>query len=589
MVFVMVKTLILAGALTLVVGYNRFSNPTKGAMQQVEVIRPPPNGLHDLESESDLQATEWNQTYGGALDDFAYSVVETADGGYAIAGSTASFGAVGEDFWLVKTDAAGNMVWNKTFGGARHQYARSVIETADGGYAIFGTTEAIGPGGVDFWLVKTDSNGNVQWNQRYGGAGEDWGWSVIQTCDEGYAMVGTTQSFGPGDFDFWLVKTNSTGYMNWTQTYGGTSDDGARSVVQTSCGGYAIIGSTESSGAGDQDFWLVKTNSTGYMVWNKTYGGAYGDVGRSVVETVDGGYALAGSTFSFGAGSWDSWLVKTDSTGNMLWNKTYGRLHGDYTESMVLTSDEGFALAGCTGSYGAIDFDCWLVKVDSLGNEQWNRTYGGAGRDRVFSVVVTADAGYAVAGYTDSFGSGLADFWLIKFESTPGVHDVAVRDVMTLKTVLGAGYSVAINVTAVNQGDFTETFDVTLYANTTAICTQTVNDIHEGTSTILVFTWDTTGLIYGSYTISAVADVIPGETHASDNTSVNGVVLLTVPGDCNGDRIVDIFDIGHISAHWHPGPPVGLLGYHPNADVNGDGAVDIFDIGIVSSHWGESW
>jgi len=173
------------------------------------------------------------------------------------------------------------------------------------------------------------------------------------------------------------------------------------------------------------------------------------------------------------------------------------------------------------------------------------------------------------------------------FDNRP--HDVAVINVTPSKTIVGQNYPMSINVTVENQGEHTETFDVTAYANATIIDTLTNIILSSGNPTTLTFTWDTTGFTYGNYTISAVADTVPGETDTTDNTYVDGLVLVTIPGDVNGDRIVDIFDIGTISSHWYPGPPVGPLGYHGNADINNDEAVDIFDIDITSANWGKMW
>jgi hypothetical protein len=363
--------------------------------------------------------TEWNITYGGADYDEAMSVVQTGDG-YALAGYTRSFGAGASDSWLVKTDLDGNMMWNQTYGGADVDIALSVVGTGDG-YALAGYTMSFGAGLADFWLVKTDSAGNMMWNQTYGGADYDFAYSVVQTGDGGYALAGYTMSFGAGGYDIWLVKTDSTGNVQWSQTYGGADYDIALSVVETG-DGYVLAGSTDSFGAGEWDFWLVKTDSAGNMMWNQTYGGADVDIALSVVGAGDG-YALAGYTWSFGAGASDSWLVKTDLDGNMMWNQTYGGASDDEAMSVVGTGD-GYALAGYTWSFGAGASDSWLVKTDLDGNMMWNQTYGGAGADIALSVVETGD-GYVLAGSTGSFGAGLADFWLVKVASDtiPGDFD----------------------------------------------------------------------------------------------------------------------------------------------------------------------
>jgi len=356
----------------------------------------------------------WSQTYGGADNDYANSVVQTSDGGYAIAGGTESFGAGNTDFWLVKTDGAGKMKWNQTYGGADHDIAYSLIQTSDGGYAIAGEANSFIGESADFWLVKTDERGNMEWNRTYGGIGNDRANSVVQTSDGGYALAGSTEAFGAGEWDSWLVKTDEYGDMEWNKTYGGTRSEGASSLIVTSDGGFALAGSTSSFGVGLINFWLVKTDGAGNMEWNQTYGSSIRNFFSSLIEVSDGGFAMAGDIHSGDAGGENFWLVKTDSLGNMEWNQTYIEADMDRPHSLVQTSDGGFALAGETKSFGAGNFDFWLVKTDGLGNKEWTRTYGGADIDSANSVVQTSDGGYAVAGNTLSFGAGSYDFWLVK-------------------------------------------------------------------------------------------------------------------------------------------------------------------------------
>ena len=254
----------------------------------------------------------WSQDHGGYYSEVANSLVETTDGGYAIAGYTNSFGEGYDDFWLVKTDADGNMEWNMTYGGTSLDQTYLVFATPDGGYAMGGTTMSFGAGGLDLWLVKTDAAGNMQWNKTYGGIGIDFGMHLIQTLDGGYAILGFTLSFGVGGGDCWLVKTDSDGNMLWNKTYGETGLDCGVHVLQTVDGGYATVGWTSGNG---QDAWLFKTDADGNMQWNQTYGGTEDDQGWSLIETTDGGFALAGNTYSFGAGDQDFYVVKTDELG----------------------------------------------------------------------------------------------------------------------------------------------------------------------------------------------------------------------------------------------------------------------------------
>ena len=202
-------------------------------------------------------------------------------------------------------------------------------------------------------LTKVSAQSSAMWDKTYGGTEWDRAKSLVVTSDGGYAIVGRTNSFGEGGGDAWLVKTDALGNMMWNHSYGGTNFDAAISLVVTSDGGYAIAGFTSSFGAGDADFWLVKTDSYGNMVWQEAYGGTGLDRAYAVVVAPDGGYALAGYTNSFDSEGYDFWLVKTDSSGNMEWSQTYGGTEYEYAFSMVATSDGGYAMAGETGSFGA--------------------------------------------------------------------------------------------------------------------------------------------------------------------------------------------------------------------------------------------
>jgi len=376
---------------------------------------------------------EWDRTYGGTHNDYAFSVVQTPDGGYAIAGYTNSFGPDSPDFWLVKTDEYGDPEWSKIYGGPSGEKAYCVVQTADGGYAIAGRTRSFGSGKCDIWLVKTDEFGNHLWNQTYGGPEDDIAREIIETSDGGYAMAGETSSFGHGSRDFWLVKTDSEGNMQWNQPYGGTDEDEAYSVVQTEEGGYAVVGRTLSFGP--QDFWLVKTDADGNMQWNRAYGGGGPQIAFSVVQTPDGGYAIGGENGPNNDRR-DVWLVKTDASGDMQWNKTYGVGTIDISKSMIQTADGGYALAGWSETPAGSDYaDFYVIKTDVDGNMQWNNTYGGAERDEAYSLIPTSDGGYAVVGYTGSFGAGGHDFWLIKLapEEIPATVDID-PDTLNLKS-----------------------------------------------------------------------------------------------------------------------------------------------------------
>jgi hypothetical protein len=299
---------------------------------------------------------QWNKTYGGGT---AHSLIQTSDGGYALAGEIIPSGAA-QDFYVVKTDADGNMQWKRTYGGEHTDIAHSLVETSDGGFAIAGHTGWLFQ---DFLLIKTDVEGNMEWNRTYGGEDSDIAYSLVETPDGGFALAGISSSFD----GLWLVKTDADGNMMWNRTYSEGSKWDTYSLVVTSDGGYAIAGVSSSGGAVSADFLLVKTDNQGNMEWSRTYGGTSNDHAYSLVQTSDGGYAIAGRTYSFDVGQGDFWLVKTDAEGNMLWNRTYGGKNIDIAYSLVEVPGDGFALAGYTSSLSDGSDDFWLVKTDSQG------------------------------------------------------------------------------------------------------------------------------------------------------------------------------------------------------------------------------
>jgi len=359
----------------------------------------------------------WSKTYGGTGGDVVYSILQTSDGGYLLAGRTNSFGSGDYDMYLVKTDANGSEEWSQTFGGAYSDYANSVIQTFDGGYLLVGRTSSFGNGSSDMYLVKTDANGSEEWSKTCGGEGFDWAQSVIQTSDGGYLLGGYTQSFGNGSSDMYLVKTDANGSEEWSKTFGGKVDDKIYSILQTSDGGYLLGGYTLSFGNGNNDMYLVKTDASGNEEWSKTFGGENNDYVNSVLQTSDGGYLLGGMTYSFGNGDGDMYLVKTDVSGNEEWSKTFGGTNRDYNWSTHQTSDGGYILGGHSDSFGNGEYDMHLVKTDASGNEEWSKTFGGTNRELLWSILQTSDGGYLLGGYTDSFGNGNGDMYLVKTDS----------------------------------------------------------------------------------------------------------------------------------------------------------------------------
>lgn len=375
----------------------------------------------------------WTQTYGGEKDDVPCSIVASSDGGYAVLGTTGSFGVNGLEFWLVKTDDHGNMEWNKTYGreGTAWQASTpsSIAATSDGGYAITGCFGIYDTA----WLIKTDAQGNVQWNKTYPEKYKVT--AVITTPDGGYALTGGT----------WLLKTDASGNVLWDRAYN-FYEAGIGALMMTSDGGYALT-------AGYSFF---KTDALGNMQWNLTYPRIETEVNDtytqefyltySVVASLDGGYAAAGymvnasgtiivldeRTSQTGYNGVNSliepydeeppfdgyyfegfWLAKIDEFGKMQWNKTYSGAVIDCPCSLVATSDGGYALSGYTTAFD-VQGDCLLVKTDADGNLMWNQTYGGPTRNKAYALIQVSDGGYVIAGIVTYPVVSWADFWLIK-------------------------------------------------------------------------------------------------------------------------------------------------------------------------------
>jgi hypothetical protein len=354
--------------------------------------------------------------------------------------------------------------WDYRFGGTDIELLQSVQLTTDGGFILCGIsfsgaggdkTQSLrgGNGDTDFWIVKTDSLGNKQWDKDFGGTSSDAGWHAEQTSDGGYILGGysfsgisgdkteANRDFSGNSADFWIVKTDSLGTKQWDKTFGGASGDGLYSLKQTSDRGYILGGGSVSGISGDktearwgsQDFWVVKTDSLGNKQWDKDFGGTEYEGIWSIQQTSDGGYILGGGSNSEIGGDktqqpwgtkWngvdsvyyrDFWIVKTDSLGNKQWDYRYGGTNDEWLFSLEQTSDGGYILGGLSASgiggdktqpaWGAMDY--WIVKIDSLGIKQWDKDFGGTGQEFAFgNVTQTSDNGFLLAGSSGSPVSG---------------------------------------------------------------------------------------------------------------------------------------------------------------------------------------
>jgi hypothetical protein len=377
------------------------------------------------------QQITFQKAYGGVDGDECYSVQQTTDGGYIMVGNTDGFGAGIWLIYLIKTDAYGDTLWTKTIGGGGYDNGRSVQQTTDGGYIIAGYGDSFGTGGFNIYLIRTDATGSLLWSKTFGGSPTDiYTTSVQQTTDGGYIVTG---NFGSSNGDeVYLIKADANGDSLWTKTYGGVDDDNGHFVEQTNDGGYIITGETYSFGVGGSDVYLIKTDSVGNLLWSKTFGGTDDEVGFSVHQTTDGGYIIAGYYGSNGGGGMDIYLLKTDISGNLLWSKTLSG--GGVGFSVQQTTDGGYIVTGYTGNSSA---SICLIKTDASGNLLWSKTFGGTYDDWAGSVQQTADGGYIITGYTQNYGAGgYNDVYLIKTDSlgNSGCHEANYTTVATIHT-----------------------------------------------------------------------------------------------------------------------------------------------------------
>jgi len=408
---------------------------------------------------------EWQQSLGGTGIDKAYSIEQTADGGYIVAGSANSndgdvSGNQGvNDYWIVKLTSTGSIDWQKSLGGTGSDYAFSIQQTTDGGYIVAGSASSNdgditgNHGSHDYWIVKLTETGSIDWQKSLGGTYDDAANSIRQTADGGYIIAGQSSSTNgdmtsnQGGYDCWIVKLTSTGSIEWEKSFGGTDDEFTSSVLQTTDGGYIVAGfSTSTDGDvtgnhGYYDYWIVKLTSTGNMDWQKALGGNYDDNANSIQQTNDGGYIVAGRSQSTNGditgnhGNNDYWIVKLTSTGSIDWEKALGGTDSDYAHSIQQTSDGGYIVAGVsqsndgdvTANLGYIDY--WIVKLTSTGSITWQKSLGGTEADYALFIQLTSDAGYIVAGYSSSNDGDVTgnhgdyDYWIVKLNTAIGIEE----------------------------------------------------------------------------------------------------------------------------------------------------------------------
>jgi len=390
---------------------------------------------------------EWERNFGGKKRESPSSIQQTKDGGYIAAGYTRSNnGDVSEnkgkaDFWIIKLDSIGNLVWERSFGGTKLDDASSIQQTKDGGFIVAGYSKSNNGdvsennGSFDCWIIKLDATGNLEWEKIYGESFSDEVNSIKQTADGGYIVAG---KISMGNADYWVAKLNNTGTIEWENKYGDSDLAYAYEILQTNDGGYIVAGSSPKSESdmeeenSGQDYWIVKLDVFGNIEWENHYGGSRGDWCSSIQQTTDSGYIVVGYSESNDGdvdgnnGGFDAWIVKLDHMGNLEWQKNLGGSKKDYANSIQQTFDGGYIVAGSSksndGDVGGNNgnFDAWIVKLDYMGNLEWGKNFGGSKPDGASYIQQTTDGGFIIAGASKSKdgdvnnNNGRYDFWIIK-------------------------------------------------------------------------------------------------------------------------------------------------------------------------------
>ena len=595
---------------------------------------------------SQTPTIQWQRSLGGTSDDVACSIKGTIDGGYIVAGgSHSNDGDVtgnhgGYDYWVVKLNSLGSIQWQKSLGGSANEIASSIQQTTDGGYIVVGQStsndgDVTGHHGIiindDYWVVKLDNSGNIQWQKSLGGTQNDSGLSIQQTTDGGYIVTGYSGSNdgdvtgNHGTIDYWVVKLDNSGNIQWQKSLGGTGDENGYFIQQTLDGGYIVAGYSNSNDGdvtgnnGANDYWVVKLDSLGSIQWQKCFGTPNSDMAYSIQQTLDGGYIIVGSS---GTPSWDYWIVKIDSLGFIQWQKSLGGTAGELGYSIQQTIDGGYIVTGqsssnngdVTGNHGAMDY--WLVKVDALGVIQWQKSLGGTGSDFASSTQQITNCVYIVAGHSvsnngDVTGNhGMTDCWIVKLNSchltssvvSTNTNCVACTGTGTVTTTGGSSpYTYSWNTnpiqttqtaTGLCEGNYTAT--VADVDGITTTVTVTITELNNVTATVdanqvIVSVGDSTQLIatgggiYSWFPTSTLGCTDCPNPMATPEETTDYCVVVTDTSGCSDSACIKIIVENGI--------------FIPNAFTpDQDNLNDVFKPSIIEAHnynfliynrWGE--
>ncbi len=382
---------------------------------------------------------------GGNGYDYGYDIKQTLDGGYIITGSTSSFGKGNTDVYLLKIDSMGQVNFQTSFGGYNNESGKAVVQLVDSSYVIAGYTSSLGFGGYDIYVIKADKTGALIWQKTFGQAEWDFCNTMQATADGGFILAGSTNSFGYGQADGYVIKIDANGTEQWHKNFGGLENDEFKSVIQTADGGYLLAGQTKSYNDLNGDAWLFKLDVNGDSLWSKYYGGTKEDYATQIIEHSNGDLFFSGATQSFGVGKFDGYVVRTSNNGNLIIQSTDGFAGtDDYFYSITISKRNPNIITVLENEiFSGFKLQTKILEINENLSYLNATEYGSTLNDELYKIFPTTDKGYVMTGYTEGYDAMLADCYIVKCDST----------------LLGLQSMVSVNEFAINE------FDLKLYPN----------------------------------------------------------------------------------------------------------------------------
>mgnify|MGYP003403942254 FL=1 len=544
---------------------------------------------------------KWQMTYGGNGDDRGTAIIQSADSGFVVAGySNALDGDItsphgNEDFWVAKLDSIGNFQWQKSYGGSSADFCHAICYGINGGYLLVGQSNSNdgdlteNKGGYDIWVVKISETGDIEWQNNYGGSLSENAKACLQTIDGNYLITGYSLStdgditFNHGGADIWVLKLNESGSVVWQKSYGSSESDNSQDIIESPTGDIYVVGNTDgidgdvTIGYGFDDYWILKLNASGDLIWQKSYGGSDAEIAKEVILK-NNGLICVGQTYSDNIyvegfhGLLDAWVIALDSLGNLQWQKPYGGSGGDEAYSIAKLTDNEFVFSGrssttdgdVTENKGGVDY--WVVSIDTLGNIIWQKSIGGTSNEESYDVITTFDSTIVVTGYSASSDMDVTadytgnNYWVVELNECENMYYLDNDNDAYGNLVID---SIACFIPlgfVTNNTDCNDSNNL-IYPGTTEIC----NTLDDNCNYLI-----DEDIIYATYYIDADGDNF-------GNAEIDTLWCGTIPG-----YVTDATDCNDADNTIYPGSEELLNGVDDDCDQLIDEGLSINQIQLVT-------